>query len=135
MQMLEKLSREEQRLISNTVYPTSIDLEHAWYLLENVKDLFGPAPHALREYEAEQLWHVIELAENTIYDALTYFYLLNGNNDWPGVKAFKRSAQIVLEQQKEAAFGVGAPKRRWGGKGLTTCLPPLGYHRIWRFSR
>lgn len=101
MYEIQRLTQPEKVLISNTIYPAGISLEHAWYMLEGALDLFGPAPHALRDDEAERLWHVIDMAENTIYDALTYFYLTTGDENWPGVKSFKRSAAAVLE--KEAA--------------------------------
>lgn len=99
MYEVQKLTQPEKVLISNTLYPAGIALEHAWYMLEGVLDLFGPAPHALRDDEAERLWHVIDMTGNTIYDALTYFCLTTGDENWPGVKSFKRSAAVVLERE------------------------------------
>ncbi len=119
MYEIEKLSRKERSLISDALYPAGIDLEHVWYMLEDVKDLFGPVPHELRDDEAERLWHVISLAESIIFDTLTFFYLTIGDNEWRGVKSFLRSSEAVLERKKEAAFGVGAPKSGGVENGLT----------------
>lgn len=102
MHEIQRLSKPEKVLISNTLYPVNIDLEHVWYMLEDALNLFGPAPHALRDDEAERLWHVISMAESMIYDAMTYFYLTTGDEDWPGVKSFKRSAAVVLEKEGTA---------------------------------
>jgi len=95
MYEVEKLSEQERVQFSNTLYPVNLDLEHVWYMLEESKDLFGPTPHALRDDEAERLWHTISLAETIIYNALTYFYLTTGDKDWPGVQSFLRSAEAV----------------------------------------
>ena len=81
MYEIQKLDQSAQVLVSNTFYPVNLDLEHAWYLLEDAMRLFGLKPHALRDDEAEDLWHVISIAEKTIYDALTYFYLTTGDRN------------------------------------------------------
>jgi hypothetical protein len=55
MYEVQRLTRPEKVLISNTFYPAGIALEHAWYMLEGALDLFGSAPHTLRDDEAERL--------------------------------------------------------------------------------
>lgn len=99
MYEIQKLNRADTVLVSNALYPVVIDLEHAWYMLEELENMFGPVPHALRDDEAERLWHTICVAKSIVYDALPHFYLTTGDKEWPGVKSFIRSAEIVLGKE------------------------------------
>lgn len=94
-----KIGQKEKTAFANMLYPVDVDLEHAWYMLEELQELFGPKPHALREDEAERLWHTVSIVENVIYNTLTYIYLTTGDMSWPGAQAFLRSADVVKETQ------------------------------------
>lgn len=89
------MTREDQIIVANAIYPVTIDLWNAHYLLEDLRDMFAPEPHKLTDGEAEKLFRVISVASDIVWNSITALCVAAGDKSFQGVQNLLHTAKAI----------------------------------------